>query len=354
VGAQRWRQVLDGAAVVAGAVVLTLVLDRLGLPSPALFGGLLAGLVRALAVPAPVAVPTSVSNAALAVVGVAIGALVDPDTLRQVAGDWLPVLLVVIGTLLLSILAGLLLRLQRGISPMTGAFSMIAGGAAGITAMAGELGADERMVAVLQYLRVLLIVSLMPVTAAVVYGAGSGAAEPAASASPGWAPGLLFTVGCAVAGSVLGRLVRLPAPVVLGPMVVAAAVVLGGLADGEGVPPLVETAGFLVIGLQVGVSFTRASLRTIGRALPLALAIIVGLIVACAGLGVVLAQVTGVSALDGYLATTPGGMAAVLATATDSGADATFVLAVQVLRMFVMVLSAPLIARWLRRARPAP
>ena len=68
---------------------------------------------------------------------------------------------------------------------------------------------------------------------------------------------------------------------------------------------------------------------------------ILGLIVASAGLGAVLAATTGASALDGYLATTPGGLYAVLATATDSGADATFVLAVQVLRLFVMLLSAP-------------
>jgi membrane AbrB-like protein len=259
---------------------------------------------------------------------------------------------VVVATLALSVVAGLLLRLQRGISPVTGAFAMIAGGAAGITAMARELGADERMVAVLQYLRVLLIVSLMPVAATVVYGAGSGTGGAARPEGAGWPADLLFTVGCSVAGVVVGRLLRLPAPVVLGPIVVAAVVVLGGLGGGAGVPALVEAAGFLVIGLQVGLSFTRASLRTIGRALPMALAIIVSLIVACAGLGVALAQITGVSALDAYLATTPGGMAAVLATAADSGADATFVLAVQVLRLFVMVLSAPLIARWLRRARP--
>ena len=114
-------------------------------------------------------------------------------------------------------------------------------------------------------------------------------------------------------------------------------------------PALVQTAAFLVIGLQVGLSFTRASLRTIGRALPLALAVIVVLIGASAGLGAVLSAATGASALDGYLATTPGGLYAVLATATDSGADATFVLAVQVLRLFVMLLTAPLVARALRR-----
>jgi uncharacterized membrane protein AbrB (regulator of aidB expression) len=80
--------------------------------------------------------------------------------------------------------------------------------------------------------------------------------------------------------------------------------------------------------------------------------LIVGAVVACAGLGAVLARTAGVSPLDGYLATTPGGLYAVLATARGSGADATFVLAVQVLRLFVMLFSAPLLARLLRPRNP--
>jgi membrane AbrB-like protein len=158
---------------------------------------------------------------------------------------------------------------------------------------------------------------------------------------------LLYTVGCGVVGLALGRLIRIPVAALLGPMLAAAIVDLTGLAQGS-VPALLENVAFLVIGLQVGVTFTRDSLRTIGRALPLALAVIVGLIAACAGLGALLASATGVGALDGYLATTPGGLYAVLATASDSGADTTFVLSVQVLRLFVMLLSAPLLARWLR------
>jgi membrane AbrB-like protein len=295
-------------------------------------------------------VPKPAFTAAQAVVGVAMGALVDLETLRAVAANWLPVLLVTVGTLALSLVAGLLLRLRRDISPVTGAFAMIAGGASGIIVMARELGADERMVAVLQYLRVLLIVVLMPVVATAVYGASPGTATATAGGDgSGWVTGLLLTVACAVVGLGVGRLLRVPVAALLGPMVAAAAVDLTGLVPGVHVPGLVENAAFLIIGLQVGISFTRGSLRTIGRALPLALAVIAGLIVASAGLGAVLAAATGASALDGYLATTPGGLYAVLATATGSGADATFVLAVQVLRLFVMLLSAPLVARWLRR-----
>jgi uncharacterized protein len=348
-GKGRWPGLLDGALVVAGAVAVSLLFDVLGLPSPTLFGGLVAGLVRALAVERRAEVPSPAATAAQAVIGVAMGALVDLETLRAVAANWLPVLLAIVATLALSLAAGLVLRLQPGISPVTGAFSMIAGGASGIIVMARELGADERMVAVLQYLRVLLIVVLMPVVATGIYGAEPGAGSTGGGGSD-WPAGLLFTAGCSMAGLVVGRLLRLPVVTLLGPMLAAVVVDLTGLSRGAEVPGLLEAAAFLVIGLQVGVSFTRESLRTIGRALPLALVTILGLIVACAGLGALLAAVTGVSALDGYLATTPGGLYAVLATATGVGADATFVLAVQVLRLFVMLLSAPLIARWLRRS----
>jgi membrane AbrB-like protein len=137
---------------------------------------------------------------------------------------------------------------------------------------------------------------------------------------------------------------------VLAPLIVAATVDLTGVGHGAQAPDLVQSAAFLVIGLQVGLSFTVESLKAIGRALPLALTIILGLIVASAGLGLLMARWVGVGALDGYLATTPGGLYAVLALASDTGADATFVLAVQVLRLLVMLFTAPLLARWLRRS----
>jgi membrane AbrB-like protein len=348
-GGERRRRILDAAAVVAAGAVLAIVLGRLQLPSPALFGGLVVGLVRALGIRSRSTVPAAAAAGAQAVVGVTMGALVDLGTLRAVAAHWLPVLLVTVGTLALSLLAGLVLRLQPGISPVTGAFSMIAGGASGIVVMARELGADERLVAVLQYLRVLLIVVLMPVAATTVYGASAGSGSAASGAGSGWAPALLFTAVCVAIGLPAGRLLRIPVAAMLGPMLAAA---VAGLAFGlhGTVPVLLQNAAFLVIGLQVGLNFTRASLATIGRALPMALAVIAGLILACAGLGALLAAVTGASALDGYLATTPGGLYAVLATASDGGADTTFVLSVQVLRLFVMLLSAPLVARVLRRS----
>src|SRR4051794_39611957 len=93
---------LDGPAGVAAGAAAALLFTAFGLPSPALFGGLLAGLVRALAIRRRIAVPAPAVTAAQAVVGVSMGSLVDLATLRAVATNWLPVLLVTLGTLLLS------------------------------------------------------------------------------------------------------------------------------------------------------------------------------------------------------------------------------------------------------------
>ncbi|KQS68680.1 AbrB family transcriptional regulator [Modestobacter sp. Leaf380] len=345
----RGATLLDWAAVLAVALGLAAVLELLSVPSATLFAGLATGLARALLVRRRLALPRHSMTGAQAVVGVSIGALVSVSTLRTIAADWLPVLLVTVGTLLISLVAGQVMALQRGVSRVTGAFSMIAGGASGITVMARELGADERMVAVLQYLRVLLIVVAMPVVAAVAFGASGADAGPAAAEGPGPWAGLLLTVVCIAVGIPLGRLTRVPVASLLGPMLVAATLDLTGLSRGADVPAVLEGAGFLVIGLQVGLSFTRDSLRVVGRALPLALAIIVAVVLACAGLGWALTATADVDPLTAYLATTPGGLYAVLATASDSGADATFVLAVQVLRLFVMLLTAPLVSRLLLR-----
>lgn len=338
-------RVLDLALTALGAIALGLGLQLAGLPSPMLFGGLLAGLLRSLGGTAYPTVPRRAMVGAQALLGVSIGLLVSAPALRTLLTEWLPLLLVTAATLALSLVAGRLLALRHDVSPVTGAFSMVAGGASGIVAMARDLGADAQVVGVLQYLRVLLVVVTMPVVAALAYGASGSAPEP-----PGarWPLDLAVTAVSLVLGLALWRLTRMPVGALLGPLVVAAAVDLLGPVDGAGLPSLLEAAAFLVIGLQVGLGFTRERLRAVARVLPAATALTVAVILGCAGLGGLLVLTVDVDPLTAYLATTPGGLYAVLATARGSGADVTFVLTVQVLRLFAMLFGAPVLARWLR------
>lgn len=326
-------------------VAATLGFAALAVPSAALFAGLAVATVVALAGLGPSAVPRWATGSGQAVIGVVIGLLARPDTLAAVVAEWFPILVISVGTLLVSMAAGLVMGVQRGVTPLTGMLAQTAGGASGLVAISGELGGDERIVSVVQYVRVGLVTATMPVVAVAAYGASHvDAAVPAGPGAPWWA-GVLVLIGCAAVGAPLARALHVPAGSLLGPMVLAAALSMSGLVGGASVPTLLVDLAYAAIGWQAGLKFTRQALITVARVLPLATALILAVIALCAGLGLLLSWATGMTLLEGYLATTPGGIYAVLATAISSGADVTSVVAVQVLRVLLMLLVAPLLAR---------
>jgi hypothetical protein len=135
-------------------------------------------------------------------------------------------------------------------------------------------------------------------------------------------------------------------------MAITVVLEVSGLAAGLTVPMVLVQAGIMLIVWQTVLAFNRESLRAIRRILPGAFALIMVLNVAAAGLGVVLADAAGLSMLDGYLATSPGGVYAVLGTAVASGSNVTFVMAAQVIRILMMLFAAPFVARLFMRFTP--
>lgn len=340
-----WKWMLLAATTVA----LTVPLELLGVPSAALFAALLIGIALALLSWAPAGVPRPAGLIAQGVLGVYIGTMVHRDALHALGGDWPVVLGIAVATLLLSILAGALLGLQRDVSPLTGSLALVAGGASGLVAIARELGGDDRVVAVVQYLRVAVITASMPVVVTLVYhaektGRTTLPTAQSESAAP-WYLSIALIVVLVVVGATVGRLIRLPGAGLLGPMALTIVLELTGTSFGLAVPLVLVQLGYAVIGWQAGVAFTRESVKAVGRALPAALGLIVVLNVACAGLGVLLANAAGLTPLEGYLATSPGGIYAVLATAVETGSNVTFIIAAQVVRVLLMLFAAPALAR---------
>ena len=337
-------------AIAGGVIAGGIALDAVGLPSSYLFAALLLGLAIALARPDRVGLDPRAFRAAQAVAGVSLGAYLQGEALRAVAGSLVPVLLVSAGTLGLSLAAGAILARTTPLEPPTAALGMIAGGASGIVGMSGELGADDRLVAFMQYLRVLVVVLLTPIGIVVFFGGehggGGGAPPPSAGLLGAWWEWALTAV-LALAGAWAAGRLRVTAGVLLGPMILTGAVVLAGLADGFAVPDLLGQTAFALIGLQVGLRFTPATVRLLGRLTAPVLLAIAGLLVASFGLAILLDLTTSATLLDAYLATTPGGLYAVLAVAFGAGANTTFIIAVQGLRVLVMVLLAPVMVRWL-------
>jgi membrane AbrB-like protein len=338
------------ALVVGVTVVLSVALSLLHLPSAVLFASLIGGMAHALTSPTVLKVPASLFRLGQGAIGVVIGASVSLSALQRIGHDVVPIGLVMVATLLLSVLAGRLLALRSDVSPVTGVFALIAGGASGVVALAHDLGADDRVVTVVQYLRVLVVLITMPLVTAVVFHPSHGHGQLSTS-DAGLPRDLLFVAISLTVGTVLARLVRFPTASLLGPLAVAVVIALGGWLGEVRVPAPVQWVAFGLIGAQVGLRFTRASLASIARMLPTVLVLIVGMIAATAAVGAVLAWATPVDGLTAYLATTPGGLFAVLSTAADAGSDVTYVLAVQLCRLLVILALTPLLARWLSARR---
>jgi membrane AbrB-like protein len=332
----------------AATAGLALALSAVGFPSPTLFAALVVGLAFALARPEAGLSPPSWSFlAAQAIVGVTLGAYMQSEALTAAAHDWLPVTLVSAATLGISMAAGRVLARYTALDVPTATLGMIAGGASGIVTMADDLGGDDRLVAFMQYLRVLVVVLLTPLLIA-AFGGGSGGSGGPGQAAFGDATDWLLTAAIAVVAALAARRLNVPAGTLLGPMLVAGVLTLAGVEFA--VPPVVRELAFALIGLQVGLRFTLSTVKLLGRLIVPVLGAVFALLLGCAGLAVALTLTTDVTFRDAYLATTPGGLYAVLAVAFGAGANTTFILAVQILRLLVAVLLAPLAVRRIARA----
>ncbi|GAB3788038.1 AbrB family transcriptional regulator [Nocardioides ungokensis] len=343
----------ERSAVAAWALILlvtgttSVAFELLGLPSAVLFGALLGGMAHALTSPTALRVPPFAFRVGQALIGVTIGSLVSLSALTGMGSDLLPILVVTVGTVAISLLAGRVLAVRDDVSHVTGAFAMIAGGASGVVAIARELGADDRVVTVVQYLRVLVVLMVMPVVTAVVFHPEHGVGRFDQGGAP-FGTDLVYVAIALVGGLLVAGAVPVTTAALLGPLAVAAALSSTGWLGTPAVPLVLQWTAYVLIGVQVGLRFTRASLASIARMLPVVLVVIVSMIGLTAAMGAALAWLTPIDGLTAYLATTPGGLFAVLATAADSGSDVTYVMAVQLFRLLVILMFTPLLAARLR------
>jgi len=338
-----WPAPAQWLALVALSVLLAGGLRALGFPAATLVGPMLAGIAVSLA-GARLTVPGPASMAAQALIGLLIAGAFTPAVIPELVADGPVLLAVVVATLAASGGLGLLIA-RAGVLPGTvGVWGATPGAATAMVLMAEAFGADPRLVAFMQYLRVIMVTA----AAALIARLWVGQAGPAPAVD--WFPpldwaGLAATVAVGAGGVALGRLVRLPAADFLGPTILGVAVATSGVAA-LALPPSLLAAANATIGVLVGLRFTRATLDHVRRALPRVVLSILALMAFCGGLAVLLTRYAGVDPLTAYLATSPGGMDSVAIIAAASGhVDLTFVMTLQMLRFLIVLLFGPSLAR---------
>ena len=237
--------------------------------------------------------------------------------------------------------------MRRRILPGTTAvWGLMPGGASAMVLMSDAYGADMRLVAFMQYLRVVLVSALAALVARI------WAPHAPSAAGAAWRLGSLQDLGLtqaiAAGGALLARRWRVPAGAMLLPML-AAGVLQGVAGLTIELPPWLLALAYGVIGWSIGLRFTSAIVQHAWRALPLVLGAIAVLIVLGLLLAFGLARLADFGLLTAYLATSPGGADSVAVIAATSAVDAGFVMAMQVARLLMVLAIGPSVSKWTSR-----
>lgn len=333
------------------ALLAGLLFNWLNIPVGWLLGPMIMGIIYVTIQGNSQPLPTVFMTLGKAFIGLATAVRFSPETLSLATNYAIPILLCVLLTGCLSLFHGYLLSRWAGIDRVTGLLAFIPGAASTIVAIGEEMGADAIAIAVLQYVRVLLVVFVIPSAAGLIFPANPVTQVTANVAIDTNSPmflNLLVLAGCCSVGIWGGNRLRLPASGLLGPMLVTL-VAFWELPYQLQVPSWLFATGLLFMGVSIGLKFNRQAAQKLLKALLIEVGLVLVLIALCLGVGYEFHVVTQVDTVTAVLGFTPGGIEAMIATVMQLGGDAGLVLAMQMSRMLMIIVMGPWLISFLMK-----
>ncbi len=338
-------------------VILTLLSSALvgaafqaiGLPLAWILGSLIGSAVIANMV-APMRGGRHLRRTGQLFVGASIGAVLSPDIVTEL----LRLLPVMTGIALASNLVGLLLALPvakiAGIDRLSAVLSCLPAGMAEMATLALELDANEQAVAIIHTLRVIMVLTLIPLWLGFVTNGITR--EPFASSHGGTIEILVLVAAASVLAAIATRL-RVTNAWIIAPMLLSLVVVSAGHRLPPVPAPLLVLAQ-IGIGASLGLRFKLDQMQQFPR---IALAgLVSGLLligVAFIGLASTVEILTGLDHVSAILAVAPGGLGEMIASAATLGLLAATVAGYQMTRsLMTNLLVPPTIRWWMGRNRP--
>lgn len=338
-------------ALLIGAVSGALA-NAIGLPLPWMLGPMIGTTIAALA-RAPIVAPLRLRDIFLPILGVMLGSSVNASLLSAM-GQWGVTLALLVPFGIATALASYWFFRRIGrYDPVTAFFSAMPGGLNDMVLMGGAEGGDERRIAMAHAIRILAVILLAVLFFGLALGVTSASsAPPPLGLDQLTAQDWLILGACALAGPPLARLLRLPAPVIVGPMLLSAAAHVGGLVV-VGPPTLFIIVAQVVIGTLIGARFVGTAIAQVGRDMLLGLGSSLLMIAVAVLFAIIVNRVTGTEISHAFLAYSPGGLTEMSLLALAMGQEVAYVSVMHVARITLVVFAAPLALPWLRRRQGA-
>lgn len=316
----------------------------LNLPLPWLLGPLFACLVVALG-GAKLKAPPLMGDAMRTVLGVAVGASITPDVAGRIPDMALSLALIPPFILAIGLVGYPYFRRVCKFDPATSYYGAMPGGLQDMLVFGQEAGGNVRHLSLIHATRVLIVVSALPFVLTAILGMDldQPIGAPATQLPP---HELVLMVAIAGLGWWGAKKVGLFGATILGPMILATIASLTGLIHSRPPAEAILAAQFF-IGLSVGAKYvgvTWAELRRVVLA-AIGYTVLIGVIaLAFAELAFMLNLAPQAEAL---LAFSPGGQGEMTVLAIVAGADIAYVVTHHLSRIVVVIIGAPIVARWL-------
>jgi membrane AbrB-like protein len=245
-------------------------------------------------------------------------------------------------------LLGWLLTRWQVLPGTTAVWGSSPGAASAMVIMSEAYGADARLVAFTQYLRVVFVAVAASVVSRLWVAADGGEPPPIIMFPPVDWPAFAITVALTCLSAYSAVRFKIPGGTIIVPLV------LGSLLQGFGLlkielPMWLLAISYALIGWSIGLRFTRSIIAHAARALPRVAGSILLLMSLCGCMAYALHVFAGVDPLTAYLATSPGGADSVAIIAASSDVDVPFVMAMQTGRFLIILFTGPMLARFIAR-----
>lgn len=338
-------------AAVAGALAVCVACGALfawlRVPLPWMIGPL-AGMAIVQFSGASLESPPFGREAGQLAIGMALGLHFTPAVAREVMAHAPVLVTAAAGVFVIGVAASRFLERAAGVDPATAFFSSAIGGAAEMVVLAERHAALVDRVALAHSLRLLVVVTSVPVAITLLGQTGTDDYRPVAVAFD--AARLALLAALALAAAFAWRRSRLPNPFMMGPLLLVIGLTAGGLVFSS-IPAWLTNAAQLLLACNLGARFQQGFLREAPRFVAAVLAGVVLVLALAAALAMGLAWSVGVMPATILLACAPGGIAEMAITAQVLRVGVAFVTAAHVMRFVIVMLFTEPAYRFLERRR---
>ncbi len=207
----------------------------------------------------------------MSIIGAMIGSRFSPEVLTLLPQFWMSGLALIPFILLAH---GGCYAIMRGLgryNKIDAYFAALPGGIIDATVLAEEAGADLRIVTTQHFIRIILVVSSIPLLFLLIDGeaVGSLAGQTMATADYDILDIALILI-IALIGLFIGQLTKLPVSHMLGPLLLSLALTVGGVVNID-IPPWMGHAAQYMVGTALGAQFSGVSRRLLAKGLGMGL-----------------------------------------------------------------------------------